>query len=258
MNKYALVIGLITIIVYPTHVGGMGYFWNNYYAETISIEPVNISLSTGKTARRGFIDKEVVFEPHPDSEGTHISFSIPKAYMTFSPNWKGGKQQFITLIAVLPDMAAKTIVQKKLQDEASISKLSLREIRKMIFLNQIRMMLQIGSNDHYQFNVKKALSSAIVIGEEKSHLLPMKLQDAHRYGLGAVVWKDDVLYVNKDRTYYYICNKPRPEKNYDGVCQTTIYHDDRISVQYAISRTQLANWKAIDKKIHIFIDSLKK
>jgi hypothetical protein len=196
------------------HAGNFGY--------TKSREVVGIDLSNSKAS---------------------VQLSIPKAYLTYRPSWNGGRFDFVTLEAALPDLNPGILDPREsvpaedrvlIQLQASVPGGTSQFVR-----DSLASLQETGRDDEFLWYHERYLV-------DSSGKLHMGLDD-NEYAVP--------LEQEKDPRVLFNCLPPAPDRKVGCIAYTELPVNDTASVdlQYQIRRSELRRWREIDQAVRKLI-----
>ncbi len=198
---------------------------------------------------------EIEIELSESATKSELILKVPKSYLTDSRQRNGGKQDFIDIQAILPDMES---AGDFLNDKDKSVSLRSAFIEKRIFIS---LMSPYGHFDAKSYLKTRGYDT------KRSNLYGMS-----KYQLTNCNGKDEAsvekelsekkcivqgiseYYVAADEGFNVVFYCDRPEINPTGGCSGISRYKNK-PLKYTFRQTQLSDWRDIDRKVRALLDS---
>jgi hypothetical protein len=176
---------------------------------------------------------------------------IPKAYLTWKPDWEGKTDKTIAIEAMLPDMQPSEIVRPKRIKPLMQKGMTEYEARSHTFEDEIHITLWEGHLNTIKW-IGDDLLKACPVHETVDYEL-VRISNANKPSSGRCSSKvqGHNLYVGKWESTYVKIKCPKT-----GACRLDSEFNDQISLSYSFGRTRLSEWQDIHQRVRSFVASL--
>jgi hypothetical protein len=197
----------------------------SYFGRTTDPTPVDIALQ----------DKNEI-----------IHFTIPKVFMTFSKNWKGGLQSGITLEVIYPSMAAVSATRNSSSgsDVVVINLDSFADMGGNYSVSRIIPLL---------LKTQWAFVEDVRDGQGRSYRMYVNKEDVEKRKIESYLIKEFLVPENGD--IYFECLKEISNPHVG--CIGTMNYGQTLSLRYIFRRSEFEKWPEIQKAVISLLNSFR-
>jgi hypothetical protein len=173
----------------------------------------------------------------PD-RGQLIRFKIPKVYMTFSDNWKGGVQDFIVLETIFPSMAPVSATRSS-EHGADVVVIDLSSHGSTEGDNNVSRVLE------WKIATQWTLADRIMDQSGQEFLVYVHKEEVKKRSLSNVMMKEFLVPDSgaDQPTIYFDCLREEGHPAVGCIAKSNFGHN--LSLEFIFRRTELQHWREI-------------
>jgi hypothetical protein len=176
-----------------------------------------------------------------------LHFRIPKMYMTFSENWKGGLQEFLVLEVLFPSMAPRSSVANSITTGPDVLVINLESFYNTGAENNIPKLIRYFVADQWAF------VEDITDNKGRRYKYYVNKRDVEKRQDSTLLIKE--FFVPDGQDIYFECL--REAANPHVGCSGVVNYGQNLSLRFQFRRSQFERWPEIREAALTLLNSLR-